>query len=161
MTPTQEKPEIQTSSKASKSNIKGLSICPLSRWDPLLTCTELWNFLNKWMRKGREEKCTECLLWTRLSSYPTPICSNEAVLLKESTQCIVCTKHNSVLFSLSVMSNSLSPHEPQHTRPPCPSPTPRVYPNSCPLSQWCQPTISRVFSNTVQKHQFSSAQLSL
>ena len=40
------------------------------------------------------------------------------------------------------MSNSLRPHEPQHTRPPCPSPTPRVYPNSCLLSWWCHPTIS-------------------
>ena len=43
--------------------------------------------------------------------------------------------------SLSV-SNSLRPHEPQHTRPPCPSPTPGVHPNSCPLSRWCHPTIS-------------------
>ena len=34
------------------------------------------------------------------------------------------------------------PHEPQHARPPCPSATPRVYPDSCPLSQWCHPTIS-------------------
>ena len=42
----------------------------------------------------------------------------------------------------SVMSDSLWPHEPQHFRPPCPSPTPGVYPNSCPLSQWCHPTIS-------------------
>ena len=41
---------------------------------------------------------------------------------------------NSVQFSLSVMSNSLQPHGPQHARPPCPSPTPGVYPNSCPLS---------------------------
>ena len=41
-----------------------------------------------------------------------------------------------------VMSNSLRPHEPQHTRPPCPSPTPRVHPNSCPLSRWCHLTIS-------------------
>ena len=40
------------------------------------------------------------------------------------------------------MSNSLWPHGLQHTRPPCPSPTPRVYSNSCPLSQWCHPTIS-------------------
>ena len=47
----------------------------------------------------------------------------------------------SVQFSRSVMSSSLRPHEPQHTRPPCPSPTPGVYPNSCPLSQWCHPTI--------------------
>ena len=40
------------------------------------------------------------------------------------------------------MSNSLQPHELQHARPPCPSPTPGVHPNSCPLSQWCHPTIS-------------------
>ena len=43
-------------------------------------------------------------------------------------------KFSSVQFSHSVMSNSLRPHESQHARPPCPSPTPRVYPNSCPLS---------------------------
>ena len=49
---------------------------------------------------------------------------------------------SSVQFSRSVMSDSLWPYEPQHTRPPCPSPTPRVYSNSCPLSQWCHPTIS-------------------
>ena len=49
---------------------------------------------------------------------------------------------SSVQFSYSVMSSSLRPHGPQHTRPPCPSPTPGVYPNSCPLSQWCHPTIS-------------------
>ena len=42
----------------------------------------------------------------------------------------------------SVVSNSLWPHGLQYTRPPCPSPTPRVYSNSCPLSQWCHPTIS-------------------
>ena len=42
----------------------------------------------------------------------------------------------------SVVFNSLRLHELQHTRPPCPSPTPRVYPNSCPLSQWCHLTIS-------------------
>ena len=47
-----------------------------------------------------------------------------------------------VQFSSSVMSNSLWPHESQHARPPCPSPTPRVYPNSCPSSQWCHPAIS-------------------
>ena len=40
------------------------------------------------------------------------------------------------------MSDSLRPLEPQHARPPCPSPTPWVYPNSCPLSRWCHPTIS-------------------
>ena len=50
--------------------------------------------------------------------------------------------HSSVQFSHSVVSDSLQPCEPQHARPPCPSPTPRVYPNSYPLSQWCHPTIS-------------------
>ena len=48
----------------------------------------------------------------------------------------------SVQFSRSVMSNSLRPHELQHTRPPYWSPTPGAHPNSCPLSQWCHPTIS-------------------
>ena len=40
------------------------------------------------------------------------------------------------------MSHSLRPHESQHARPPCPSPTPGVYPNSCPSSWWCHPGIS-------------------
>ena len=48
---------------------------------------------------------------------------------------------SSVQFSCSVMSNSLQPHGLQHTRPPCSSPTPGVYSNSCPLGQWCHPTI--------------------
>ena len=48
----------------------------------------------------------------------------------------------SVQFSCSVMSNSFRPHGLQHTRPPCPSPTPGVHPDSCPLSRWCHPTIS-------------------
>ena len=48
----------------------------------------------------------------------------------------------SVQFSRSVVSDSLWPHESQHTRPPCPSPTPRVYSNSCPSSPWCHPAIS-------------------
>ena len=45
-------------------------------------------------------------------------------------------------FSHSVVSNSLRPHGLQHSRPPCPSPTPGVHPNSCPLSRWCYVTIS-------------------
>ena len=52
------------------------------------------------------------------------------------------TSKISVQFSHSVMSDSLRPHGPQHARPPCPSQTPRVYPNPCPLSRWCHPTIS-------------------
>ena len=47
-----------------------------------------------------------------------------------------------IQFSRSVVSDSLRPHEPQHARPLCPSPTPGVHPNQCPSSQWCHPTIS-------------------
>ena len=49
---------------------------------------------------------------------------------------------SSVQFIRSVVSDSLRPHEPQHTRPPCPSPTPGVHPNPCPSSRWCHPDIS-------------------
>ena len=45
-------------------------------------------------------------------------------------------------FSRSVKSDSLRPHESQHARPPCPSPTPGVHSNSCPSSRWCHPAIS-------------------
>ena len=59
---------------------------------------------------------------------------------KHSTELII--QFSSVQFSHSVVSDSLRPHESQHARPPCPSPTPAVDSNSCPLSQWCHPTIS-------------------
>ena len=49
---------------------------------------------------------------------------------------------SSVQFSRSVVSDSLRPHELQHTRPPCPSPTPRVHSDSRPSNQWCHPAIS-------------------
>ena len=52
------------------------------------------------------------------------------------------TEFSSVQFSCWVVSDSLWPYRLQHTRPCCPSPTPRLYLNSCPLSQWCHPTIS-------------------
>ena len=48
----------------------------------------------------------------------------------------------SVQFSRSIVSYSLQPHEPQHTRPPCLSLIPGVHPNPCPSSRWCHPTIS-------------------
>ena len=49
---------------------------------------------------------------------------------------------SSVQFSHSVVSDSLRPHEPQHARPNCPSPSPGVHSDSCPSSQWCHPAIS-------------------
>ena len=51
-------------------------------------------------------------------------------------------QYSSVQFSHSVVSDSLQPHESQHARPPCPSPNPGVYSNSCPLIQWHHPAIS-------------------
>ena len=71
------------------------------------------------------------LLWTRHCD------KTEAFSMLCGTQLL-----SSVQFSPSVVSDSLRPHESQHTRPPCPSPAPRVYPNSCPLSWWCHPAIS-------------------
>ena len=55
---------------------------------------------------------------------------------------LTCQELNSVQFSHSVMSDSLRLHGLKRARPPCPSPTPGAYSNSCPLSQWCHPTIS-------------------
>ena len=62
-----------------------------------------------------------------------------------------------VQFGRSVTSNSLQPHGLQHARPPCPSPTLGVYPNSCPLSQWCHPTISSSVVSFSSRPQFFPA----
>ena len=60
-----------------------------------------------------------------------------------SSFCVhLCPQLSSAQFSRSVMSDTLRPHESQHARPPCPTPTPRVHPKSRPLSRWCHPTIS-------------------
>ena len=64
----------------------------------------------------------------------------------EQRACEICLKSRFespvVVVQLLSLSNSLWPHELQHARPPCPSATPKVHPNPCPLSQWCHPTIS-------------------
>ena len=62
---------------------------------------------------------------------------NELTMLNKNTD--YCLDNQ---FSHSVVSKSLWPHELQHTTPPCPSPTPGIHPNPCPLSGWCHPTIS-------------------
>ena len=66
------------------------------------------------------------------SQYPAPNSLSQTLLVRNL----------SVQFSHSAVSNSLQPHGLQQNRPLCPSPTPWVYSNSCPLSQWCHPTIS-------------------
>ena len=76
------------------------------------------------------------------------ICSESIGINSYSILCLLKTttgvfvQFSSVQFSRSVVSNSLRPHELQHTRPPSPSPTPRVHSNSGPSSPWCHPAIS-------------------
>ena len=63
-------------------------------------------------------------------------------MTKKTHEEMVNITNYSVQFSHSAVSDSLRPHESQHARPPCPSPTPRDYSNPCPSSRWCHPTIS-------------------
>ena len=80
-------------------------------------------------------------IW-RVFHVPPTSFSFTQVLMLVLSKCYIYTSISSIPFSHSVMSDSLWPHEPQQARPPCPSPTPGVDPNSCPLSQWCQPATS-------------------
>ena len=64
------------------------------------------------------------------------------VYQKVSQLVLHCQFYQGILFSRSVMSDCLQPQESRHARPPCPSPSPRVHPNSCPPSWWCHPAIS-------------------
>ena len=76
------------------------------------------------------------------NSWDTMDCSPPDSSVHGFTQAGYWSGFSSVQFSRSVMSGSLQPCEPQHARPPCPSPTTRVHPNPCPWSWWCHPTIS-------------------
>ena len=67
--------------------------------------------------------------------------NSNIVLSKGLFYCLIFSL-SSVQFSRSVVSDSLRPHESQHSRLPCPSPSPRVHSDSCPSSQWCHPAIS-------------------
>ena len=86
------------------------------------------------------------LFWDKgpLISFSTELCKSCGwsyrwiCLMVVEGQCLVWP----VQFSYSVVSDSLRHRGLQHARPSCPSPAPRVYSNSCPLSQWCHPTIS-------------------
>ena len=79
----------------------------------------------------------------KLDSHDGVITHPEQDILKCEVKWILGNiQFSSVQFSRSVVSDSLWPHESQHARPPCPSSTPGDHSNSCPLSQWCHPTIS-------------------
>ena len=79
-------------------------------------------------------------LWTKQKSLSWEA---DILLIGDRQQHNKCNyQFSSVQFSCSVMSDSLRSHESQHTRPPCPSPSPGVHSNSCPSSRWCHPAIS-------------------
>ena len=81
----------------------------------------------------------DSILKSRDITLPTKVCLVKAMVFPIV---VYGCEFSSVQFSHSVVSNSLRPHELQHARPPCPSPTPGAYSNSCPLSRWCHPIIS-------------------
>ena len=76
-----------------------------------------------------------------LQAYSLPLSHLGSPWLTMS-EWVIVSCFSSVQFSHSVVSNSLRPHESQHVRPPCPSPTPGVHSDSHPSSQWCHPAIS-------------------
>ena len=94
---------------------------------------------NRRGKSGNSDRFHFLALQNHYSRWLQPINLNTLISWKGSHD---KPQFNSVQFSHSVMSDSFQPHGLQHARPPCPSPTPRVYSNSCPLSWWCHPTIS-------------------
>ena len=74
--------------------------------------------------------------------FPSGILCRMKLLHQNWNKVNLWNMFSSIQFSCSVLSDSLQPHESQHARLPSPSPTPRIYSNSCPSSQWCHPTIS-------------------
>ena len=89
--------------------------------------------LERVCRKGNSHK-----LLVGIQTGPATMENSVEIPLKTENRIVI----SSVQFSRSVVSDSLQPHESQHVRPPCPSPTPRVHLDSCPSSQWCHPAIS-------------------
>ena len=79
---------------------------------------------------------------TRKPLHPPPLKTKSRLKREGAYVYLWLLYGSSVQFSCSVMSDSLRPHGLRHARPPCPSPTPRVHSNSCPLSWWCHPAIS-------------------
>ena len=101
------------------------------------------------LKQGRDCQVTEVQTQGRVLVQPKGIHTTMSLSAFKMSAVFIPEKNHlisSVQFSCSVMSHSLRPHELQHPRPPCPIPTPRVYANSSPLSQWCHPTTSSTIS---------------
>ena len=115
---------------------------------PMLLCSgKITSLLPRLLGFNLVQSCVACVGTSKVvrsqhgTKSPQQLVYPCCCLMKPGAP-IYSIQFSSVQFSSSVMSNSLRPHELQHARPPCPSPTPRVYSNPCPLSQWCHPTIS-------------------
>ena len=105
---------------------------------------ELFNFITKIERQNHLPPHSQC---SRGTSFVLPDAERPSYLimfiqLSAPPGIFYLISYSSVQFSHSVVSDSLRSHELQHSRPPCPSPTPGVHPNPCPLSRWCHPTTS-------------------
>ena len=101
----------------------------------------IWKLLNE-LLEHQSSHHTQNLWICELMKVLTNIIMEIVSQYRYSLYTALCFTDVTVQFSSSVVSNSLRPHESQHARPPCPSPTLRVHPNPCPVSRWCQPTIS-------------------
>ena len=116
-----------------------LSISPSNDYSELISF-ELTGWISL-QSKGFSRAFSSTTIWKHQFFDTQPLSGPAVASLHDywkdhSFDCI-----SSVQFSCSVMFDSLRPHELQHARPPCPLPTPRVHPNSCPLSRWCHPAI--------------------
>ena len=112
---------------------------PGTSWDPSLQTGICWN--------SQKESIGLVNVWIHLEYAFYLLQVKRSLLIfelnyRKEILNFLGSRGGSVQFSCSVVSNSLRPHESQHTRPPCPSPTPGVHPDSRPLSQWCHPAIS-------------------
>ena len=102
-------------------------------WITILYAQNLYNNVQLYFNKRKKKnKITQIKIYKKVAS----ICVDGIILCRD----IICM---TIQFCRSVVFDSLRPHGlTANARPPCPSPTPEVYSNSCPLSQWCHPTIS-------------------
>ena len=109
-------------------NVEQCFLCLLSIWMFSLENYSVFLFFN-WVVCFVDIECMRCL-----HTFDINPCWSYHIFLHSVSQFSQ--------FSHSVVSDSLQPHKLQHARPPCPSPTPGVHSNSCPLSRWCHPAIS-------------------
>ena len=114
-------------------------------WYTFYGSGQVCSVVYSWLVSFRVVSCHKNPLCSFLSSNSAKHCclyGLRSFLFHNVHLRIIGKLFSSLQFSRSVVSDSCRPHGLQHARPPCPSPTPGVYSNSCPLSRWCHPTIS-------------------